>query len=132
VGAVFAINGRVQGIDLFDHSNTLRVALPKLIRGYALDAIDSPLAETIETSADGATDFLNLIRAANSIEIPALGIGTDLRIESEDVDGGALTAHGKVIHLFAFRHDKRGKKPSTSAFTPMSRSSRRRQRPIQP
>jgi hypothetical protein len=127
-GVVFAINGIVQGIDLFDHPHTLRSALPKLIRGYALDAIDSPPAMPPHVPSDEATAFLNQIRTADTIEIPALGIGSDLRIESNGVDGGALTARGRVIHLFAFRSDQSEKNPERHASSRMSRPSRRRRR----
>ena len=41
VGGVFAIDGRVLGLELMDHPATMRKLLPKLIRSYALDAIAS-------------------------------------------------------------------------------------------
>ena len=41
VGAVFTINGNIVGFDLFDFSGTFKKLLPKLVRSYALDAIDT-------------------------------------------------------------------------------------------
>ncbi|MGH7847928.1 MAG: ARPP-1 family domain-containing protein [Candidatus Binatia bacterium] len=49
VGAAFAVNGEVIGFDLFDSPATLKKLLSKLVRSYALDAIES--AE--EKSASG-------------------------------------------------------------------------------
>ena len=40
VGAVFLINGRAAGLEFFDAGSTYRKLSPKLIRSYALDAID--------------------------------------------------------------------------------------------
>lgn len=40
VGAVFRIGGKVSGIELFDYPQTFAKLLPKLVRSYALDALD--------------------------------------------------------------------------------------------
>ncbi|PYV01707.1 MAG: hypothetical protein DMG10_16895, partial [Acidobacteria bacterium] len=40
-GALFAINEVITGLDLFDCSETLRKLFPKLVRSYALDALDA-------------------------------------------------------------------------------------------
>ena len=40
VGAVFFVNGRAAGLELFDAPRTWRTLAPKLIRSYALDALD--------------------------------------------------------------------------------------------
>ncbi len=39
-GVVFAFGGSVAGIDLFDRPETLQKLLPKLVKGYAIDAIE--------------------------------------------------------------------------------------------
>ena len=41
-GALFQIDGRVVGFDLFDSALTLRRLLPKLVRSVAVDALDRP------------------------------------------------------------------------------------------
>lgn len=128
-GAVFAINGEVRGIDLFDHSHTLRAALPKLVRGYALDAIDEPQPGVAEASADAVAEFLKIVCAADAMKVAALGIGADIRIESDEVDGGALNVDGDLVHLFAFRRTRRGNETASRLSARMSRPSRRRQRP---
>ena len=40
IGALFAIGDHIVGFDLFDHAGTFRKLLPKLVRSYAVDAID--------------------------------------------------------------------------------------------
>ncbi len=41
VGAVFATDGRIVGLDVFDAETTLAALLPTLVRSHALDAIES-------------------------------------------------------------------------------------------
>ena len=41
LGALFTLNGRVLGLDLFDSARTLSTLLPKLVESSALDAIDA-------------------------------------------------------------------------------------------
>ena len=44
IGALFAIGDRIVGFDLFDDAATFRKLLPKLVRSYAVDAIDAQTA----------------------------------------------------------------------------------------
>ncbi|MCS7315296.1 MAG: hypothetical protein NZ554_07480 [Bryobacteraceae bacterium] len=105
-GAIFAVDGKVRGLELFNHPATLRRLLPKLIRSYALDALDSfqPRAAALRLAAAAA--FLRLLVRIRVHEEPALGFGTDLRLESRTVVAGALVALGGLVHLCAFRFSK--------------------------
>lgn len=38
-------------------------------------------------------------------ETPALGAGTDIRLQSPDIVGAALVADGRLVHAVAFRPD---------------------------
>ena len=101
VGACFAINGKIRGVELFDVSATCAKLMPKLIRSYALDAIE----EGQETAADDAqsiTDFIQAVAAAPADSFKALGEGEDLRIHASGITGGALAARDRVVHLCAF------------------------------
>jgi hypothetical protein len=102
VGAVFAIDGAVKGLDLFDSSDTLRKVLPKLVRSYAADAIESGRRNVSRPSASRAAAFLEAVSAAEARSFPAVGEGVDVRIESPDVTGGALTVDDAIVHLAAF------------------------------
>ncbi|MCB1705575.1 MAG: hypothetical protein KDI17_11965 [Halioglobus sp.] len=102
VGACFAINGRVRGIELFDVSATCAKLMPKLIRSYALDAIEERQDVAAHDSPD-ITDFLQAVAAARVGSFKALGEGEDLRIHSKTIAGGALAARDRVVHLCAFR-----------------------------
>ncbi|HCY13949.1 MAG TPA: hypothetical protein DG414_08950 [Gammaproteobacteria bacterium] len=101
VGALFAANGKVVGLDLFDHPRTLASALPKLVRSHAMETLRaSPVAEV--TPPDAAQAFLSQVSGAPAENYPAIGEGEDLRLESEALVGGGLEARGRLIHLCAF------------------------------
>jgi hypothetical protein len=126
VGAVFGIDGAVSGIDIFDAPETFRKLLPKLVRSYALDAIESSKQSKIETSKDEVARFTEILTSAQVEEFPSVGIGNDLRIESAMISGGALADEGRIVHLGAFplmKETDRGDVPPRSR---MTRSSRRR------
>jgi hypothetical protein len=110
VGALFAINSRIIGFDLFDRERTLRVLLPKLVRSVAVDALDhrrdaaSPrLTDADKGSVTFATAlFLGAVGTAWCHVTPGVGLGQDLRLTGQGVTGAALVNEGRVIHLSAF------------------------------
>jgi hypothetical protein len=109
VGAVFAIGEQVLGLDLFDAASTLRTYLPKLVRGYALDAIDAlpPDAGAVPVPGgtaivDRARHFLAGVASIEARTYPAVGLGSDLRLAGDGIAGAALTFEDRVVHLSAF------------------------------
>ena len=102
VGAVFAINGQIRGMELFDFATTFRKLMPKLIRSYALDAIDEQ-GGAAGTKPPEIGDFLDAVSAADGSLHSAVGEGEDIRISAQRLAGGALSARERVIHLCAFR-----------------------------
>jgi len=105
-GALFAIGGRVVGLELFDSSDTLRKLFAKLLRSYGLDALDragsKPSGEEPPCTADKAREFLDKVAEAEPEEFPAVGEGVDIRISGGKLTGAALAAGDRVIHLSAF------------------------------
>ena len=55
VGALFAVNGAIVGVDLFDRESTLRKMLPKLVRSIAIDAIDREKGDSHRFGSDAAS-----------------------------------------------------------------------------
>jgi len=103
VGAIFAIEGIVCGLDLFDHPGTMARLLGKLVRSYALDAIDDGLAAPSPAGEmQDVTAFLRDVAGARFNAFPAIGEGDDLRLDSPQLCGGALRADGRIVHLCAF------------------------------
>ncbi len=102
IGVMFATGGEVVGLDLFDHSATLHAYLPKLVRAAALEGLayggqqrrpdGSSKASSVDSRAltHRAAGFLERVAAMPVSEHPAVGLGLDLRLETEEVAGGAL------------------------------------------
>ena len=114
-GAMFAIGGRIAGLELFDHPATLAQLLPKLVRSYALDALDSRYAggdqgeQSDEEQArmlDRAMMYLASVGLAEATSHPAIGLGEDIRISNNAVTGAALIVDERVIHLSAFPNEE--------------------------
>ena len=101
VGAVFAIAGEVVGLDLFDADSTFQALAESLVRGNALDALESPGSEGTAT-ADAAAAFLKAVGTAPSASFKAVGLGDDLRLRDAAVSGAALSVNGKIVHLCAY------------------------------
>ncbi len=104
-GAIFAIGSQIIGCDLFDCSATLSKLLPKLVRSYALDAVDRHTAATEAVQPPRGSDvraFLDRIGGAETGRFPAVGLGEDLRIQAAGLAGGALIVEDRVVHLGAF------------------------------
>jgi hypothetical protein len=99
---VFLVNGRVAGLELFDAPSTWRKLSPKLVRSYALDAIDrQELARASGASTDART-LIDGVRSSKSAVFPAVGEGEDVRLSGLDLTGAALVARNRTIHLSAF------------------------------
>lgn len=101
-GAVAAIDGKVVGLELFDSAATFTKFLDKLVRSYALDALETVNDKTLAPSAEDVKRFLNRIQAATAERFDALGEGEDIRLSGKGVAGGVLAAGGRVVHLAGF------------------------------
>lgn len=125
VGALFAINGKVAGLDSFGKPETCSQVFRKLLQSYALDAIDwlNPKKETAPAEGIGAR-FLEQIKKAKVETQPSVALGEDCRFESDKVTGFSLVLNGEVLHLSVFAKRVRGHKGDT--FVRMERYSRRR------
>jgi len=123
VGAVFAINGQIRGVELFDFSVTFRKLMPKLLRSYALDAIDEQ-GRSVDSKPPDVMCFLSAVSAADGSEHPAVGEGDDIRISGPGLAGGALSARDRVVHLCAFQLQEMGSHGQNRGGN-LARSSRR-------
>ena len=102
VGAVFFINGRVAGLELFDAASTWRAISPKLVRSYAIDAIDRPRTEVATPSQESAKAFCTALASSAGSAFPGTGMGDDIRLTGVHVMGAALVADGRAMHVSGF------------------------------
>ena len=110
VGALFAVNDIVVGLDLFDREVTLRKILPKLVRSVAVDALDGD-GLRIQTDPPHTAGvpfphqvarFLAAVAGIPRTTTTAVGLGDDVRMDGSGITGAALVLDGTVIHLSAF------------------------------
>ncbi len=122
-GVAFVIGGHTAGLDLFDRPAVLRQFYPKLVRSYALDALDAPEVQAETPQSQVVTDLLGKVAHAQSFAHPALGLGKDVRFSAEQLAGAALFALDRYIHICAFSTDQKSEQTQFSAR--MNRPSRR-------
>jgi hypothetical protein len=101
-GALFAIGSEVVGLDLFDRPTTLASVLPKLVRSYAIDAVDSSDGNGEPATPGDAEAFLAALAEAEVDCFEAVGLGQDLRLASPGLVGGGLAVDDHLVHLAAF------------------------------
>jgi hypothetical protein len=100
VGAVFAVDGRVIGLELFDSDRTFAKFMQKLVGSYALDALESPGRARAKATFADARAFIERVKAAATASYPSTDLGEDVRFDRA-VAGGALVHDGRVVHLSA-------------------------------
>ena len=128
VGAVFMINGEVTGMDAFGRHETFAKVFNKLLSSYAIDAIDwyDPEKEH-KVLKSKVTKFMNASKGASIESHPSVGLGTDLRLESEKVIGFALSLEDQILHLCIFpREDEQRGNGSDSGMVRFSMRRRNR------
>jgi hypothetical protein len=117
-GALFAIGSRIEGLELFDRHASLAGLLASIARGYALDAVEHEGTAVPAPTMEEVSRLLHAVNVATVQRYPAVGLGEDLRLESEDAFGAALDVEGRVVHLTAFAGkaeaspSRRGRMPS--------------------
>jgi hypothetical protein len=124
-GAGFGIGGRILGLEIFDHPDVMRRFFQKLVRSYALDALDASLAGNEPPSVEAVCALVTQIGSARSFAEQALGIGIDVRFTGPEICGAALWAHERYVHICTFA--KNGKSSDAPNFwTRITRPSHRR------
>lgn len=100
-GAVFAFGGRIAGVDLFDKPGTLGKLWPKLIRAYAIDALEESAAERT-VGPEQVRDWLHTAARAEARPFKSPGLGEDVRLEGQGVVGAGLVVEQQPVHVGLF------------------------------
>jgi hypothetical protein len=101
-GAAFALAGRIAGADLFDQPATLAKLWPKLVPGYALDALQK--AGTEPVTAEAVREWLGRAPQATAEPFKSPGLGYDVRLEGAGLVGGGLVVDDQPVHVELFAH----------------------------
>lgn len=131
-GVVACVGGRPIALDLFDRPSTLRRVWPRLVRGYALDALGAEAAPVAEEAVSG---FLAELVRGEATAHDAVGLGTEVVLTGAGLTGDALVWENAVVQLAAFPSEppRRRARPGGSAMRlgevldpPSRRAGRRR------
>lgn len=98
-GVVVCVGGEPVALDAFDRAETLAALWPRLVRGYAMEALGSPprSIDQAETSV-----FLEKVTSGEATEHDAVGLGTEVAITGQGSVASALVWQGAVVHIAAF------------------------------
>jgi len=107
VGAIFVVGDALFGLDVFDRPSTFAAFLPKLVRSYAIDALEDRTESGQPPSISEARAFRDRLLAASPEEHPAVGLGMDVGMIAEDLVAGGLVVDEVLVHLTAFSDPRR-------------------------
>lgn len=130
-GVWVSIGGGFVAMDLFDRPGTLERVWPRLVTGYALDALASFGSKGPPLMPRGASVILERLGQIACQPCPSVGVGEDWRFEAEDLVGQALVAEHVCVHLSVFPNENHGSRGSRSEqeIAPPSRRRRGRRSP---
>ena len=124
-GVAFGIGGRVFGLEIFDHAEVMRRFFQKLVRSYALDALDAAQDANKPAGMEAVRALVTQIGEVPSFADQAIGVGKDVRFNGDGISGAALWAKDRFMHICAFARDAKSTDPP-GFWTRISRPSHRR------
>ncbi len=138
-GVIVVIDECFEAMDLFDKNETLEYLWPRLIKGYAMDAImrsERPIltkkSKAKQFSEKAGNILLEHIGELECTIYPSVGIGQDWRFEANDIIGQGLIVSDVCVHLSAFPNDESGHRKNDDErarhISPPSRRRRHRDR----
>lgn len=121
IGSAFLVDGAVSGLEIFATEATHKRMLQKMIRSYALDAIDSAMTREMEKTkapqqftkkqvADATEEFTTRLRSSWTKRFDGVCVGENYRFKDDRLTGGALVHEDQLLHLCAFAIN--GKEPT--------------------
>lgn len=104
VGAAFAIDGKLVGVEVIGCRAAYEKIHDKIIHSYAIDAIETyqPNAVPPPPSAEQVTHFLRVLGQAPCHFVPGVGKGLDVSIGNDGLTALGLVDGERLIHLAAF------------------------------
>ena len=130
IGAIFVTGPRQFGMDLFDRHETFAAFFPKLVRSYAIDAMERPPARDRAAKRKHARAFVDRLREGTFDVHPAVALGHDVGVVARGAIAGALVHQETALHMTAFSEPTRatGDHPGAYASYRQRRASLRRRR----
>jgi len=107
IGGIFVVANTLFGLDAFDQAATFEAIWPKLVRSYAIDALEKGSeSQQSQSISDAETVFERLADAALE-DHKAIGLGDDVSIVAKGLVASALAVSETVVHFTAFSDTRR-------------------------
>lgn len=106
-GVAAAVGGRMLILDLFDKPDTLKKLWPRLTAAYALEAMRPTNKSDKPFNEKDARFFLDGLEQGQAQVFKAVGLGQEIRFQSNELFGQALWFEDCTIHLAMFPNDGR-------------------------
>jgi len=101
IGVAVYINNHFVCIDLFDQAATLEKLWPRLLKSYAIEALNTTARVSSKPKPEPAK-IIEAIDKSKYLTYPSVGHGEDLRLNGPGVIGAGLIVEGQIIHLSVF------------------------------
>ncbi len=119
-GFLVEVNGKIMGLEIFDCHEALVHYFDKLMQSYALDALDLLMQDIAPQKKLPKVDkWIQEVTQLPLVTSPSLGLGEDLRLESQKVIGSGIMHENALLYLAVFPKTGAGVKSG------MARASRR-------
>jgi hypothetical protein len=109
VGMVSLVNNKVVGVDSFGRSDTFSKMHRKLVSSYVLEAMgcgeDKSDASSLKNRAQ---EFLDRAKRGKMESHRSVDLGTDVRLEDDQMVGSFLAFERQILHLAIFPKDNGG------------------------
>jgi ARG and Rhodanese-Phosphatase-superfamily-associated Protein domain len=102
-GTIACMSGACVALDAFDRPETLSKLWPRLLRGYAMDALGSTAADLPEGAVQR---FLDEAASGQSTSHAGVGLGIDVMLTASNAVGHALTWDEGIVHLALFARNQ--------------------------
>ena len=102
LGAVFAIGASVMGFELFSNTNTFHSLYPKLLKSYALDAIENKVRDNSEPLITDAKKMIEMADSSVAKQCKNQGLGQLFTINNDDLCATVLMLDGVIVHFTCF------------------------------
>ncbi|MEO0115868.1 MAG: DUF6569 family protein [candidate division WOR-3 bacterium] len=100
-GVVAVCGERILCLDLFGYQNIFTHLLPKLLTSYGLDALEKMLTLS-PLPTKRVREFLNQLKEVPTQRFPSVGLGEEVRFQTDKLLGRALIFGENLLHLAAF------------------------------
>ena len=120
VGIAVYINNRFSCLDLFDKSRTLEKLWNRLLKSYALEALNTR-GRSLKNPRPTPKELKKAIEASEYLTYPSVSMGEDLRLTGPGIIGAGLLVEEELIHLSIFPSTEEGRHNQSSIGTPQQR-----------